>query len=61
MYKAYNINYLCKILNNWDKSGYKTLEQIKEQEKVYKSNENDNLSENMELLDDWLNDSDDNE
>lgn len=59
MYKAYNINYLCKILNNWEKSGYKTLEQIKEheKEKVNKSNEHRELSpETAEILNyDWLN------
>ena len=59
MYKAYNINYLCKILNNWEKSGYKTLEQIKEQEKVHKSNENNISNETIELFDyDWLSDGD---
>ena len=59
MYKAYNINYLCKILNNWEKSGYKTLEQIKEQEKVHKSNENNISNEYIELFDyDWLSDGD---
>ena len=59
LYKAYNINYLCKILNNWEKSGYKTLEQIKEQEKVHKSNENNISNETIELFDyDWLSDGD---
>ena len=62
IYKAYNINYLCKILNNWEKAGYKTLEQIKEQEKIYRSNENNISKENIDLLDyDWLGDSDDSE
>ncbi len=63
MYKAYNINYLCKILNNWEKSGYKTLEQIKEheKEKMNKSNEHRELSpETTEILNyDWLNGGDD--
>lgn len=62
LYKAYNINYLCKILNNWEKSGYKTLEQIKEQEKVHKSNENNISNETIELFDyDWLSDGDESE
>lgn len=52
MYKAYSINYLCKILSNWEKSGYKTLEEIKEHEKVIKEER-----ENVELFTyDWLND-----
>ena len=52
MYKAYSINYLCKILNNWEKLGYKTLEEVKEQEKLKKEER-----ENVELFEyDWLND-----
>ncbi len=52
MYKAYSINYLCKILNNWEKLGYKTLEEVKEQEKTKKEER-----ENVELFEyDWLND-----
>lgn len=51
MYKAYNINYLCKILNNWEKNNFKTLEEIKEKEKVKKEER-----ENVELFEyDWLN------
>lgn len=63
MYKAYNINYLCKILNNWEKSGYKTLEQVKEHEKerANESNKHRHLpSEHSDILDyDWLNDNGD--
>lgn len=52
MYKAYSINYLCKILNNWEKSGYKSLEEIKNQEKTKRIER-----ENVELFEyDWLND-----
>lgn len=61
MYKAYNINYLCKILHNWEKSGYKTLEQVKDYERTFRSN---NQDENPigELFDyDWLNDEESNE
>lgn len=55
MYKAYSINYLCRILNNWNKAGYKTLEDIKSNErKVAKEKEN---KEPVEVYDmDWLND-----
>ena len=57
MYRAYNINYLCKILNNWNKSGYKTLKEIKEKEKKHQSNHDDNDSKEIEIFDyDWLND-----
>lgn len=34
LYKAFNINYLCKILNNWNKSGFKTLQEVKDNEKL---------------------------
>ena len=55
LYKAYNINYLCKILNNWEKSGYKTLEQIKEQEKIIKQKEQNLPEEDQEILNyNWL-------
>lgn len=55
MYKAYSINYLCRILNNWNKAGYKTLEDIKSNErKVAEEKEN---KEPVEVYDmDWLND-----
>ena len=55
MYKAYSINYLCRILNNWNKAGYKTLEDIKSNErKVAEEKEN---KESVEVYDmDWLND-----
>lgn len=57
LYNAHNINYLCKILNNWHKSGYKTLEEIKEKEKVTIVDNNSELSEEQkEVLNyDWLN------
>lgn len=55
MYKAYNINYLCRILNNWNKAGYKTLEDIKLNERKI-ANEKEN-KESVEVYDmDWLND-----
>ena len=61
MYKAYNINYLCSILNNWNKSGYKNLEQIKENERKKLGNKNDNSSDNVELFDfDWLSENEEN-
>lgn len=61
MYKAYHINYLCKILNNWEKSGYKTLEQVKGHETVNKSNENKLSAEALKMFDyDWLNDGEEN-
>ena len=54
MYKAYNINYLCRILNNWNKAGYKTLEDIKLNERKI-ANEKEN-KESVEVYDmDWLN------
>lgn len=55
MYKAYSINYLCRILNNWNKAGYKRLEDIKSNErKVAEEKEN---KEPVEVYDmDWLND-----
>lgn len=60
MYKAFNINYLCKILKNWEKSNYKTLEDIKTHEAI-KYKEQEEMSEE-ELFDyDWLNDGGSNE
>lgn len=55
MYKAYSINYLCKILNSWNKAGYKKLEEIKLNErKVEKEKEE---RKPVEVYDtDWLND-----
>lgn len=54
MYKAYSINYLCRILNNWNKAGYKTLEDIKLNErKIAEEKEN---KQPIEVFDtDWLN------
>lgn len=55
MYKAYNINYLCRILNNWNKAGYKTLEDIKLNErKIAEEKENKKPVEVYDM--DWLND-----
>ncbi len=52
MYKAYSINYLCKILSNWQKLGFRTLEEVKEHEKLIKEERED-----VELFEyDWLND-----
>ena len=57
MYRAYNINYLCKILNNWYKAGFNTLEQIKEKERPKSSKNNNSEEEKVELFDyDWLSD-----
>lgn len=54
MYKAYSINYLCRILNNWNKAGYKTLEDIKLNErKVAEEKENKQPVEVYSM--DWLN------
>lgn len=54
MYKAYNINYLGKILSNWNKSGFKKLEDIKEYEKKYIKTKTE--IKNKEIFDyDWLN------
>jgi len=55
MYKAYSINYLCKILNSWNKAKYKTLEEIKLNErKIEKEKEE---KKPVEVYDtDWLND-----
>ena len=57
MYRSYNINYICKILNNWYKAGFNTLEQIKEKEKPKSSENNNSEEEKVELFDyDWLSD-----
>lgn len=54
MYKAYSINYLCRILNNWNKAGYKTLEDIKLNErKIAEEKENKQPVEVYTM--DWLN------
>ena len=54
MYKAYSINYLCRILNNWNKAGYKTLEDIKLNErKIAEEKENKKPVEVYSM--DWLN------
>lgn len=58
MYKAFNINYLCKILHNWEKSRFKTLEEIKSKEKILaKEKENIESAPPKELFDyNWLDD-----
>ena len=54
MYKAYSINYLCKILNSWNKLGYKTLEEIKSNERKIQKEKEDKPP--IEVYDmDWLN------
>lgn len=54
MYKAYNINYLCKILSNWEKSGYKSLKEVKEHENRLKK-DSDGSNKKLELFDyNWL-------
>lgn len=59
MYKAFNINYLCKILHNWENSGFKTLEEIKNQEKIVIKEKEEKEEKHIELFDyDWLNDED---
>lgn len=55
MYKAYSINYLCKILNSWNKAGYKKLEQIKLNERKLEKEKEERKP--VEVYDtDWLND-----
>lgn len=56
LYKALSINYLSKILYNWEKAGFKTLEDVKNAEKE-KPQVEESIKENEELFDyDWLND-----
>lgn len=56
LYKALSINYLCKILYNWEEAGFKTLEDVKNAEKE-KPQVEESTKENEELFDyDWLND-----
>lgn len=56
LYKALSINYLSKILYNWEKAGFKTLEDVKNAEKE-KPQVEESTKENEELFDyDWLND-----
>lgn len=58
MNKVYHINYLCKILYNWEKAGFKTLEDIKENEKLRAKEKEER--KNVELFSyDWLNDEED--
>lgn len=55
MYKAYSINYLCKILNSWNKAGYKSLEEIKLNERKIEKEKKEKKP--VEVYDtDWLND-----
>ena len=56
LYKALSIKYLSKILYNWEKAGFKTLEDVKNAEKE-KPQVEESTKENEELFDyDWLND-----
>ena len=50
---AKKINYVEAILNNWKSSGYKTIEEIKEEENNIKSNKTEKIIETPEY--DWLN------
>ena len=47
LYKVFNFNYFSKILDNWIKAGYKTLEQIKNHEKKYQE------EREQKIEDDW--------
>lgn len=60
MYQACNINYLCKILYNWEKSKFKTLEEIKLKEQQSKNTKSKIIGEEEKeytpLFEyDWLN------
>lgn len=50
-----NISYLDGILNNWKKSNYKSVEEIKEKEKSKINNETDDKEFIMPFDYDWLN------
>ena len=50
---AKKFNYVEAILNNWKSSGYKTIEEIKEEENNIKNNKTEKIIEMPEY--DWLN------
>ena len=51
-YQVFNINYLCKILDNWKEQNLFTLEEIKANERKFKSKKKKNKEQLFEY--DWL-------